>query len=120
MTSVSTLRSQMVIGQLEQLVTQLIKVGQLAVESDTEPFPFATVMAFKRLSEGTVVAAAGGVANVTDGCPALEFTHDRFVLGPVVEAERLDDAADLPVGVEDFIALEIVGREPGRQLTTVL
>ena len=31
--------------------------------------------------------------------------HDAFVLGLVVEAEGLDDGADLLVGVEEFVAV---------------
>ena len=31
--------------------------------------------------------------------------HDAFVLGLVVEAERLDDGADLLVGVEELFAV---------------
>src|SRR5205823_1546717 len=37
-----------------------------------------------------------------------------------VEAERLDDAADLLVRVEQLVALGVVGGEAGGQLTAVL
>ena len=46
--------------------------------------------------------------------------HDAVVLGRVVEAERLDDRADLLVGVEELVAVGVVGGEPGGELAAVL
>src|SRR5207237_9374523 len=66
------------------------------------------------------VAAAGGVADVADGGPPGKFAHDAFELRLMVEAEGLDDRADLLEGVEDLVAAGIVGGEASRQLTAVL
>ena len=46
--------------------------------------------------------------------------HDAVVLGLVVEAERLDDRADLLVGVEELFAARVVGGEAGGELAAVL
>ena len=74
----------------------------------------------ERLGVAAVVGAAGGVADVADGGPAGVLLHDAFVLGLVVEAERLDDGADLLVGVEELFAVRVVGGEAGGQLAAVL
>ena len=94
---------QVVVGLGEQLVAQLGEVGELAVEGEGEPFPLAAVVPLERLGVAAVVGAAGGVADVADGGPARVLVHDAFVLGLVVEAERLDDGADLLVGVEELV-----------------
>ena len=120
MTSVSMSARQVVVGQRQQLVAQLGEVGQLAVEGEAEPFPLAAVMPLERLGIAAVVGAAGGVADVADGRPAGVLPHDAVVLGLVVEAEGLDDGADLLVGVEELFALGIVGGEAGRELAAVL
>ena len=60
------------------------------------------MIALEGLGVGAVVVAAGGVADMADGGPAGVLAHDAFVLGLVVEAKRLDDGADLLVGVENF------------------
>ena len=120
MTSVSMFARQVVVGLRQQLVAQFGEVGELAVEGEGEPLPFAAVMPLERLGVAPVVGPAGGVADVADGGPAGELLHDAFVLGLVVEAERLDDGADLLVGVEEFFAARIVGGEAGRQLAAVL
>ncbi len=95
---------QVVVGLGEQLIAEFGEVGELAVEGEGEPLPFAAVMALERLGVAAVVGAAGGVADMADGGPARELLHDAFVLGLVVEAEGLDDGADLLVGVEDLFA----------------
>ena len=111
---------QMIVGQREQFVAQIGEVGELAVEGHGEPFPFAAMLAFKRLSEGAVVGATGGIAGMADGGPAREFLHDAVVFGLMIEPKRLDDRADLLVGIEDLAAVGIVGAEASRQLPAIL
>ena len=77
-------------------------------------------MPLERLGVAAVVGAAGGVADVADGGPAGVLAHDAFVLGLMVEAKRLDDGADLLVGVEEFFAVGIEGGEAGGELAAVL
>ena len=77
-------------------------------------------MALERLGVAAVVGAAGGVADVADGGPAGVLLHDAVVLGLVVEAKRLDDGADLLVGVEELVAIGIVGGHAGGELAAVL
>ena len=111
---------EVVVGLGEELVAQFGEVGELAVEGEGEPFPFAAVMALERLGVAAVGGAAGGVADVADGGPARELAHDAVVLGLVIEAEGLDDRADLLVGVEQIFALRVEGGEAGGELAAVL
>ena len=57
---------QVVVALGEQLVLQLLVVGELAVEGEGEPLGLAAVLALEGLGVAAVVAAAGGVADVAD------------------------------------------------------
>src|SRR5438132_5326079 len=57
---------------------------------------------------------------MADGRSPHVLLHDAVVLGLVVEAERLDDRADLLKGVDDLFAARVIGGEPRRQLAAVL
>ena len=57
---------QVVVALGEQLVLELLVVGELAVEGEGEPLGLAAVVALERLGVAAVVAAAGGVADVAD------------------------------------------------------
>ncbi len=57
---------QVVVALGEQLVLELVVIGELAVEGEGEPLGLAAVIAFERLGVAPVVAAAGGVAHVAD------------------------------------------------------
>ena len=61
---------QVVIGLRQQLLAEFGEVGQLSVEGESEPFPFAAMMAFERLGVTLIVGSTGGVADVADGCGA--------------------------------------------------
>ena len=57
---------QVVVALVEQLFLELFVIGELAVEGEGEPLGLAAVVALERLGVGSVVAAAGGVADVAD------------------------------------------------------
>src|SRR5262249_14641410 len=92
----------------------------LPVESNSEPFPFAAVVALKGLSKSPIIGAAGGIADVADGGSARVLFHDTVVLGLVIEPEGLDNRADLLVRVENLVALGIERAEARRQLAPIL
>src|SRR5438309_6205164 len=97
-----------------------MKVSQLAVEGEAEPFPLAAVPSLEWLGIVAVIGSAGGVADMADGGPARVLPHDAVVLGLVVVAEGLDHGTDLLVGVQKLFSAWIVGREPRRELAPVL
>ena len=63
---------QVVVALGEQLVLELLVVGELAVEGEGEPLGLAAVVALERLGVAAVVAAAGGVADVADRGRAVD------------------------------------------------
>ena len=91
---------QVVVALGEQLVLELLVVGELAVEGEGEPLGLAAVVALERLGVASIVAAAGGVADVADRERAVDPLHDRLELLAVIEAERLGDRADFLVGLD--------------------
>ena len=114
------LARQVIVGQIEEGGAQLGEIRQLAVEREAEPFPFAAVRPLKRLRIGQIVGAAGRVTDMADGRAPGELRHDVVVLGRMVEAKRLDNRADLFVGIEDALPPRVERREPRRQLPAIL
>ncbi len=110
----------MVVGQREEIVTQVGEIGELTIEGHREPFPFAAMRTFKRLSIGPVIGTTGRIAHVADGGPARVLLHDAVVLGLMVQAKCLDDRADLLVGIQDLAAAGIIGRKARGQLAAIL
>src|SRR5262249_5068769 len=86
----------------------------------TKPFPFTAMMALERLSVTAIIGAAGSIADMADGRTPSVLLHDAVVLGQVVEAESLDDGADLLVSIENLLAAGVVGAEAGGKLAAVL
>src|SRR5262245_20586171 len=76
--------------------------------------------AIERLGVAAVVGAAGGVAHVTDGRPAIVLAHDALILRLVIQPERLDDGADLLVRVENLAAARVERSETRRKLPAIL
>ena len=79
----------MVVGIGQQVLAQLLIVGQLAVEGEAEPLLLLHVVPLERLGVAAVVAAAGGVADMADGGPAGVAPHQAFGLAAVAEAKNL-------------------------------
>ena len=104
----------------EELIAEFGEVGELAVEGEGEPFPFASVPPLEGLGIAAAGGAAGGIAGMADRRPAGEFLHDRGVLVRLVDPERLDDGADFLVGIDELVAFRVVGRHPRRELPAVL
>ena len=111
---------QIVVVVVQQLLFQLGKVGQLAVESETEPLVLFDVVAFEWLGVAAVGLPTGGVSNVPDGRPARIFIHQVGVFGPMVDAENLGDRAYVLVGVDELLPIRIIGSNAGGQLAAVL
>ncbi len=103
MTSVSVLRVRWLLSSSSNCCAEVLVVGQLAVEGDAEPLPLFDVVPLEGLGVAAVVVAAGGVADVPDRGPAGVLVHEALGLAAVVEPKRLDDAADLLVGVENLL-----------------
>ena len=59
----------MIIGLSKELIAEFGIVGELAVEGEREPFPFAAVMPLERLGVTAIIGPAGGVADMADGRP---------------------------------------------------
>ena len=114
------LARQVVVVVGQQLRPQLRVVGQLAVEGEAEPLVLLDVVPLERLGVAAVVGPAGGVADVADRRPAGVFLHQALVLGPMVHAEDLADRADFLVGVDQLVAMGMIGGHAGRQLAAVL
>src|SRR5436853_7221610 len=79
----------------KELRPQIRVICQLAVESKAEPFPLAAVVPLERLGIAAVVGAASGVADVANRRPAGVLPHTGLALRGMVQAKRLDDAAEL-------------------------
>ena len=99
---------------------ELLIIGQLAVETKTEPLVFVDVLALKGLSVVPVVLAAGRVPHMSDGCRADKLLHDRFVLAAMREAKDLADRTDVFVGFEQQRPFGVVAGHSSSQLAPVL
>ncbi len=104
----------------EQLVLQLVVIGELPVEGEGKPLRLAAVVALERLGIGAVVAAAGGIAHVADRDRPVHPAHDRLELVAMIEPKRLGDRADLLVGVDQRIAVGTIAGHAGGELAAVL
>src|SRR5262249_37475243 len=111
---------EVIVRQLEKLGPQLREVRKLAVEGQAKPLPLATVMALKRLGIVQIVCAAGSVTNMADRSLTGVLPHYIVGLRLVAESKRFDDGPDLPVCIEDALALLVEGAETGRKLPAVL
>ena len=58
---------EMVVFQLQQIISQLCEICQLPIEREAIPLPFTAVMSFERLGETAFIRPTRGVADVTDG-----------------------------------------------------
>ena len=111
---------QVVVALVEQLVLELVVIGELAVEGEGEPLGLAAVLALERLGVAAVGAAAGGVADVTDRRRAVDALHDGLELVAMVEPEGLGDGAQFLVGPEQGVAVGLVAAHPRGELAAVL
>ena len=91
------LAGQVVVGLAEQLVAQLLKIRELPVEAEREPFAFFEVVPLEGLGIAAVLGPAGGVADVADRRPAGILLHQAFGLAAVRQAKHLGDRADILV-----------------------
>ena len=114
------LAGEVVVVIVQQLLAEVHVVGQLAVEGEAEPLVLLDVVALERLGVAAVVLAAGGVADVADGRPAGVFLHQALVLAAMAQPKNLADVPHLLVGVDQLVAVGIVGGHAGRQLAAVL
>ena len=114
------LAGEVVVVIVEQLLAEVHVVGQLPVEGEAEPLVLLDVVALEGLGVAAVVLAAGGVADVADGRPAGILLHQALVLAAMAQPEDLADVAHVLVGVDQLIAVGIVGGHAGRQLAAVL
>ena len=99
---------------------ELVVVGELAVEGEGEPLGLAAMVALERLGVASIVAAAGGVADVADGDRAVDRLHDRLELVAMIEAERLGDRAHFLVGIDERAAVGAKAGHAGGELAAVL
>ena len=111
---------QVVITLAEQLLFELLIIGELPVEGEREPFRFAAVVAFEWLGVVSVVAPAGGITHVADRDRPVHSAHDRLEFLAMIEPERLGDRAHLFVGVDERIAVGTKAGHAGGELSPVL
>ena len=112
--------SQMMVSLAREFFFEFLVVGQLAVETKTEPLVFVDVLALKGLSVVPIVLAAGRIPHVSDGCRADKLLHDRFVLAAMREAKDFADRSDVLVGFEQQRPLGVVAGHSSGQLAPVL
>ena len=105
---------------VEQLLAEVHVVGQLPVEGEAEPLVLLDVVALERLGVAAIVLAAGGIADVPDGRPAGVLLHQVFVLAAMVQSKDLADVPHFLVGVDQLVAIGIVGGHAGGQLAAIL
>jgi hypothetical protein len=111
---------QMVVALFQQLLLEVLIVGELPVEGEREPLGLATVRPLERLRVAPVVLAASGITDVPDrGRPGL-LLEDRFKLVFLIDAERFGNRAEFLVGIEQRLSIGTETRHPGGQLTAVL
>jgi hypothetical protein len=112
--------SQMKITLGQNLLFQLLIVGELTVEAKREPLVLFDVMSLKRLSVSLIVGSTGGIAHVANrGNPrVLVHQSDGFVL--MIQVEHFRDGADIFVGVDQLWLFRSVCCHPGGQLSSIL
>ena len=112
--------SQVVVSLAREFFFELLVVGQLTVETKTEPLVFVDVLALKGLSVVPVVLAAGRIPHVSDGCRADKLLHDRLVLAAMRETKDFADRSDVLVGIEQQRPFGIIAGHSSGQLAAVL
>ena len=95
---------QVVVALGEQFVLEIVVIGELAVEREGEPLGLASVIAFERLGVAPVVAAAGGVTDMTDRRGPVHAAHDRLELLAMIQPERLSDGPHFLVRFEKRVS----------------
>ena len=111
---------EVVVALGEQLVLERLVVGELAVEGEGKPLGLAAVVSLEGLGVGSIVAAAGCVANVADRERAVDPLHDRLELLAMIEAKRFGDRAHLLVGLDQRAAVRAKAAHAGGELAAVL
>ena len=114
------LARQMVLVVLKELIAKGGEVRELAVESEGEPLPLATVLAFERLGIPAARGPACGVPRVPDRSPTRVILHDAGVLRRMVDLKRLDDRAEFLVRIEEQVAIGVEAGHTGGELAAVL
>ena len=114
------LAGEVVVGVRPDFGPEFLDVGEVAVEREGEPLPFAAVPALEGLGVAPPRRPAGGVADVADAGPPREVFHDRRVLVLVRHPESLGDGAEFFEGVEELVAFGVEAAEAGGELAAVL
>ncbi len=120
MISVSVSWRQVAVAAGQQVLPQLLIVGQLAVEGEAEPLVLLHVLPLERLGVAAVFGPAGGVTHLADGGTAGVFAHQALRLAAMAEPEHFADAAQVLEGVDELVAVGIVRGHAGRQLAAIL
>ena len=103
-----------------QTLSENVVIGDIAVESDGEPFPHPPVDTLERLGQIVILSTAGRVARVTDGRRSGVLVHQAVVLVGLIEVEDLLHRSQILVSLQDPVPGGIVGTETGAQLTPIL
>jgi len=78
------------------------------------------MLALERLRIASIGAPASGVTDMADSRRAVLTPHDRFKLGPVVEAKRLGHGSEFFVSLEESLPTGMEAAHAGGKLTPVL
>ena len=93
---------QMEVGLGENLLPQLLEIGELSVEAECEPLVLLDVVPLERLSVSAIIAATCGVPHVTNGRHTGVLVHQGRCLFLMVEVEDLGDGADILVRIDQL------------------
>ena len=89
------LAGEMKVVLRKDFVSQLGIVRQLPVEGETKPLCLLDVMPFERLGVAPIIASAGGITDVSNGCCPRAAPHQRAELPPVIQVEDFGHRADI-------------------------
>ncbi len=112
--------NDVVVVAAEQMVAEVLDVGQLAVEGEGEPLPAASVVTLEGLGVRGVVLPAGGIASVADGGLAGVLFENGQGFGRMRQAEDVRDDADVLVGIDNLAPLGVIAGYAAAQLSPVL
>src|SRR3989344_4831913 len=97
----------MVIGFIHQMLLKLLVICKVAVPAERKPFPFSSMMPFKRLGKASVLASGGGIPYMPDALISGISLEQLKALLPVACPENLIYRPKVLVGIKNLQSLRI-------------